>query len=145
VSAALEQPTAEERYEALSFADGDDLERVADRILADGASVQVVAGPEVASAPVRLRIPGTSSTAVIGHVALTNCTVVLDGARGDGCRQGRDLPGAVAAAVCDAEAERRGEHGAVVDELARRALADRAATARTRGRMVGLTRIDEGV
>jgi alpha-D-ribose 1-methylphosphonate 5-triphosphate synthase subunit PhnG len=100
--------TPEERYELLGEADGAQLAAIADAVLAGGASVIVLSGPEVLTAPLRLPVPGAEATAVIGHVALTSCTVEVDGVRGDGCRTGRDLQGALAAAICDAEAERTG-------------------------------------
>lgn len=133
--------TSEERYEAFSFADGDELERIADLVLVT-AKVRVTGGPEVATAPLRVGVPGTDATAVIGHAALTTCNVVVDGVRGDGCRPGRDLRGALAAAVCDAEAERGGRHAGAIDALVRDVLAARLVAAGARARAVELTRID---
>ncbi|WP_250448162.1 phosphonate C-P lyase system protein PhnG, partial [Actinotalea sp. C106] len=101
--------STESRYEALATAEPAALEALADAILAGAPvpTVEVVAGPETVTAPVRTPVPATGgATAVLGHVALTTCTVLLGGTRGDGIRSGRDLPGALAAAVCDAEAER---------------------------------------
>ncbi len=100
--------TPEERYELLGAAEGAQLEAIADAVLAGGAPVTVHTGPEVVTAPLRLRVPDADATAVIGHVALTACTVEVGGIRGDGCRPGRDLKGALAAAICDAETERTG-------------------------------------
>lgn len=100
--------TPEERFETLSAADCAQLEAIADAILAGAASVAVRRGPEVVTTAVRLRVPSANATAVIGHVALTSCSVEIDGTQGDGCRPGRDLHGALAAAICDAEVERVG-------------------------------------
>lgn len=134
--------TPEERYEALGHADAQALSSLADRILAAAQEVEVVAGPEAVTAPVRLPVPGTASTtAVIGHVALTTCTITVDSTRGDGCRRGRDLPGAVAAAVCDAEAARGGPLAAAVSDLAAAASRDRVEARRQRALAVELTRL----
>jgi alpha-D-ribose 1-methylphosphonate 5-triphosphate synthase subunit PhnG len=135
--------TPEDRYEALADAPGHRIEALADRILATGVEMEVLRGPEVATAPVRLPVPGTASTtAVVGHAALTTCAVLLAGARGDSCRAGRDLRGALAAALCDAEAERRGPLAADVQSIALQAINQRAATLRSRARDVALTRTD---
>ncbi|MDY7100805.1 MAG: phosphonate C-P lyase system protein PhnG [Actinomycetota bacterium] len=132
----------EERYEHLGQVDGATLEALADRILAGDADIAVVAGPEAVTAPIRLPVPDARATAVVGHVALTTCTVTLAGVRGDGCRPGRDLPGAVAAAVCDAEVERGGDATTEVLDLLRAAATGHAATQTDRARIVELTRTD---
>jgi alpha-D-ribose 1-methylphosphonate 5-triphosphate synthase subunit PhnG len=144
VTAPREPTTPEERYEALAWADGDQLERIADRVLAGGAVVEVIAGPEAATTPLRLPVSGTTATAVVGHVALTTCSVLVDGVRGDGCRPGRDLRGALAAAVCDAETDRRGAQAVAIDKLARRARGARAEVSRARARAAALTSVDDG-
>jgi alpha-D-ribose 1-methylphosphonate 5-triphosphate synthase subunit PhnG len=127
---------AETRFEALAGADAHALETLADEILADGVEVSVATGPESVSAPVRIRVPGTDdTTVVVGHVALTRCTVVVDGTRGDGLRVGYDLTGAVAAAICDAECERDGAFTPRVHDLCRAA---QQADARRRSEHAGL-------
>ncbi|MGD9517641.1 phosphonate C-P lyase system protein PhnG, partial [Mycolicibacterium sp.] len=94
------------RFEALCEADAAALERLADEILATAVPVSVTSGPESVSAPVRVPVPGAGDTTVVlGHAALTRCTVELAGVRGDGVRAGYDPAGAVAAAICDAECE----------------------------------------
>lgn len=134
--------TPEEVFERLTAADGAELESLADAILAAGTPVRVVAGPEVVTAPIRMPTPGGDSTAVIGHVSLSTCTVELDGTRGDACRRGRDLRGAVAAAVCDAEVERRGPAAAAILALADRAAARQLASSAARAGVVEQTRTD---
>ena len=135
---------AERRYEALAGADLGALEALADGILAAGAEVSVTAGPESVSAPIRLPVPGAGDTTVVlGHVALTRCTVMLAGTRGDGMRNGHDLVGAVAAAVCDAESERRGPLAGRVDELCRRAEQARLFEGEERAGVVATTRLGE--
>lgn len=131
------------RYEHLGRADRAALEALADRILAaDDSEVVVLAGPEAVTAPIRLLVPDARATAVVGHVALTTCTVTLGGVRGDGCRTGRDLTGAVAAAVCDAEVERDGPAAGAVLDLLRTTADVHDATRAERARVVALTRTD---
>ncbi|GAA1265164.1 hypothetical protein GCM10009609_30450 [Pseudonocardia aurantiaca] len=136
---------AEGRYAALSAAESGDVELLADRILADGPSIRMIAGPQVLTAPVRYPVAGPGrSTSVLGHVALTTCAVALDGTRGDGVRRGRDLAGAVAAAVCDAEAERGGPLALEVVALCEAARAAVARAGRARATLVRATRIGGG-
>lgn len=114
--------TPEDRFSALAAVDAAALEALADEVLGHGPDVSVVTGPESVSAPVRIGVPGSGhTTVVLGHIALTRCTVLLDGTRGDGLRIGYDPPGAVAAAVCDAECERAGRMSTQVIELCRTA------------------------
>lgn len=144
----------EERFEALAATDTPALEALADEILACGVEVSVSAGPESVSAPVRVGVPGSNvagqpapgsgdTTVVLGHVALTRCTVLLDGTRGDGLRGGYDLPGAVAAAICDAECERDGALSVRVRELCRSAQRARARARVERADLVAMTTLDE--
>ena len=134
--------TPEQRFELLALVDGADLERLADAILATGVAITVAAGPEVVTAPIRMPAPDGGSTAVIGHVALSTCTIELDGTRGDACRPGRDLPSAVAAAVCDAEVERNGPVAGDVLALTRLAARDVAAASSARALVIEQTRTD---
>lgn len=122
--------TPEERYRALADVPAAEVERLADCILAGEPGVEVLAGPEVVSAPLRYQVSDTGSTAVLGHLALTTCAVTVAGVRGDGIRPGRDLPAAVAAAVCDAEAERR---GGLAEDVLRLCVASRSAAGRRDG------------
>lgn len=134
--------TPERRYELLATASAVDVEDLADRILADTPDIVIVAGPEPVSSPIRYRVPGTSdTTTVLGHVALTTCTVRLGGMRGDGVRSGRGLRAAVAAAVCDAEAERNGPLAAAVELLCAAADDESAAIAQERAAVVETTRL----
>jgi alpha-D-ribose 1-methylphosphonate 5-triphosphate synthase subunit PhnG len=119
------------------------LEALADEILACGVEVSVTAGPESVSAPVRVGVPGSCDTTVLGHVALTRCTVLLGGTRGDGLRAGYDLAGAVAAAICDAESERRGAFSERVDELCHAAQLIDARRKAERADLVAMTTLDE--
>lgn len=136
--------TAEERFEALAGADAVALETLADRILATGVAIEVVDGPRVAAGPVRVPVPGTGGTAVLGRVVLTLCEVRLAGARGDAAVEGRAPRAALAAAICDAEAERAGPLAGEVATLAAGSAARRAERLRDEARAVALTRTDEG-
>lgn len=133
---------AERRYTALSMAAAADVEALADQILTQNLSVHVIAGPEVVTTPIRYPVGGSDgSTSVLGHVALSTCAIELDGVRGDGVRMGRDLVGAVAAAVCDAEAERDGAFVAHVVALCEAAESSRAEDGRSRASLVSATRV----
>lgn len=136
--------SVEERYSFLGAADAEALSALADEILATGVDVQVVSGPEAVSTPLRYPLAGTrSSTTVLGHVVLTSCMVTLAERRGDGIRSGRDLEGAVAAAVCDAEVERDGPLAARVLQLCEHTRQELQAAATTRAQTVDATRIGE--
>lgn len=112
----------EDRFELLSRAEGSSLISLADEVLAGSVEVKVVAGPEAASTPITMKVPGTSTvTAELGHLAVSTCRVEIDGARGDGIRPGHDLEGALAAAVCDAVAGSK-ERKAAVDTLCQNTL-----------------------
>lgn len=135
---------AERRFEALAAAHGEALEALADEILAAGVTVSVTAGPESVSAPIALPVPGTQDTTVVlGHVALSRCTVLVAGIRGDGIRAGHDPVGAVSAAILDAECERAGPLSQRVYELCVAAESARAGTAAERARLVAMTRTGE--
>ena len=134
----------EHRFEALATAEAHALETLADEILAGGVDVSVAAGPESVSAPVRVGIAGSDDTTVVlGHVALTRCTVLVDGTRGDGLRVGYDLPGAVAAAICDAECERDGTLSVRVHDLCRAAQAADRQRRSERADVVAMTTLDQ--
>lgn len=136
--------SAAERYSYLGAADAETLTALADEILASDVDVQVVSGPEAVSTPLRYPLAGTqSSTTVLGHVVLTSCTVTLADHRGDGIRSGRDLEGAVAAAICDAEVERHGPLTTRVHELCERTRQALQAAATSRADTVEATRIGE--
>ena len=125
------------------MADAAAVEALADEILACGAEVSVTEGPESVSAPVRVGVPGCGDTTVLGHVSLTRCTVLLGGTRGDGLRAGYDLPGAVAAAICDAESERHGAFSERVHELCQTAQRIEARRRAERADLVAMTTLDE--
>ena len=136
--------TPEQRFQALAHADADDVEALADAVLAAGASVRIDEGPIVGAAPVRVPLPGTGGTVVAGRVVLTRCRVEVEGTRGDAIVPGRAPRAALAAAICDAEAERSGPHAVDVEDLVSEALRRRGARLRADALTVALTRTDGG-
>lgn len=132
--------TPEESASLLAAADASELEQLADEILAGAARTSGLAGPEVVSTPLRLP-SNTGELVVIGHVTLTTCRIELDGVRGDGLRPGRDLVGALAAAVCDAEITRGGRQADRVVQLCARTAEARRAELDQLARLVASTRI----
>lgn len=136
--------SVEERYAYLAAVDAEALTALADDILVTGVDVQVVSGPEAASTALRYPLAGTeASTSVLGHIVLTSCTVTLAEHRGDGIRAGRDLEGAVAAAICDAEAERNGPLTDRIHQLCAVTQQQQQAAAAERAETVEATRIGE--
>ncbi|EKF23539.1 phosphonate metabolism PhnG family protein [Mycolicibacterium hassiacum DSM 44199] len=136
--------TPEQRFTALARADGRALEILADEILAGGADISIMVGPEPVSSPVRLPVPGAGNTTVVlGHVALTRCSVTLGGTRGDGIRAGHDLAGAVAAAICDAEHQRGGEFSGRIAALCRAVHQAEDERRRARAELVARTTLTE--
>lgn len=131
--------TPESRYSLLAQADAHQLEALADLILGTEPHLVVIEGPNVMSSPVRYPLAETGATVVLGHAVFTVCAVMVNDHRGDGIRAGRDLAGAVAAAVCDAEYERGGPLTESVHTLClvtETALVNRA---QERATLVGLT------
>jgi alpha-D-ribose 1-methylphosphonate 5-triphosphate synthase subunit PhnG len=133
--------TPEQRYATLAAAQREDLLALADEILAaEPVTVSVLEAPTVGIGALRLPAPADGSF-VVGHVVLTTGAVVLDGQRGDGIRPGRDPEGALAAALCDAEAERGGARAGAVDALVARAEATQHAERAATARLVDATRL----
>jgi len=127
--------------EGLATCRPEELEALADELLAD-APAEVVAGPEAAVAP--LRLPGSegTGTVVVARVAVTRCSVRLAGTPGDAIIPGRAPRAALAAALLDAEAERRGSRTGAVEALALAALERRARALAAEAAGVAATRTD---
>lgn len=133
--------TPEDRYGALAAADRAALLALADQILAaEPGTVSVLEAPTPGIGALRLPAPAGGSF-VVGHVVLTTGAVDLAGHRGDGIRSGRDPEGALAAAVCDAEAERHGPQADAVAALVERTQAEQRADADATARLVDATRL----
>jgi alpha-D-ribose 1-methylphosphonate 5-triphosphate synthase subunit PhnG len=133
--------TPETRLEALAMCDPEELEALADELLAE-ATAEVLAGPEVTVAP--LRVPGAEGegSVVVARVPLTRCTVSVEEVRGDAIVPGRSPRGALAAALLDAEVERGGPRAGEVERLALRALERRRGALAREVEGVAATRIE---
>jgi alpha-D-ribose 1-methylphosphonate 5-triphosphate synthase subunit PhnG len=140
--AAAPKLAAEPRLEGLAMCHPEALEALADDVLAT-AGVEIVHGPEVAVAP--LRVPGAEGAGgiVVGRVPVTRCTLELEGVRGDAIFPGRAIRAALAAAVLDAEAERGGPAAVEVEAMARAALERRLAALDAEAAGVAATRTEE--
>lgn len=134
----------EARFEALGMCDPGELEALADKLLEE-VLAEVLAGPEVAVAPVR--VPGAEGegSVVVARLPVTRCTVSVEGTRGDAIVAGRSPRGALAAALLDAEAERRGPLAGEVDRLCRSALERRRGRLAREAEGVASTRIEAAV
>ncbi|MGH2989328.1 MAG: phosphonate C-P lyase system protein PhnG [Solirubrobacterales bacterium] len=131
----------EERMEALAMCHPEELEALADKLLRD-ANVEVVSGPEVAVAPLRVPAAEGEGSVVLARVPVTRCTLLLDGVRGDAIVPGRSVRAALAAAVLDAEAERGGADVGAVNAFAYAALERRAGDLAVEAAGVTATRTD---
>ncbi|MGH2962587.1 MAG: phosphonate C-P lyase system protein PhnG [Solirubrobacterales bacterium] len=131
----------EERMEALAMCHPEELEALADKLLRD-ANVEVVSGPEVAVAPLRVPAAEGEGSVVLARVPVTRCTLLLDGVRGDAIVPGRSVRAALAAAVLDAEAERGGAWVGAVNAIAYAALKRRAGDLAVEAAGVAATRTD---
>ena len=116
------QPSDEERArrcELLAAAELQSLLDVADSCLDGAGAPEAVLGPEVGSVVLTVREPVEASRFQLGDVLVTRSEVIHRGATGWAMRMGDDRPGALAAAICDAECEAGGPGRARVDDLCR--------------------------
>lgn len=134
--------STEARLTALAAAPAEAVEALADEILAS-SDVEVVRGPELATVPVRLPIPGQASSFVVGHAVVTICEVTVDGARGDAIVPGRATRQALSAAICDAEVERGGPREQTVQALVAEAERQHARQRADEAAAVAATRLDD--
>jgi alpha-D-ribose 1-methylphosphonate 5-triphosphate synthase subunit PhnG len=96
--------TRERRAELLAASDPIELAALAERCL-ETATPTLVAGPEVGMVMLQVREPVARERFYLGEVLVTRAEVDLDGARGWAMVMGSDRVRALAAAVCDAEAQ----------------------------------------
>lgn len=130
--------TRERRAALLARAEADELEPLAERVLAasDGEPV-VLSGPEVGMAMLQVREPVAEERFYAGEVLLTQVEVELAGHRGWCMRLGDDRRATLAAGLLDAAAEgsARSEVEALCERVAdreeRQARAEWAAIAPT--------------
>lgn len=122
--------TRTRRSELLALADTEALVALAERCLDASPDTTVVAGPEVGMVVLQVREPVERRRFHLAEVLVTRAEVRHAGERGWAMRMGDDRLGAVAAAICDAEAAAGGAHGPDIDALClltERAEADRRA------------------
>ena len=96
--------TRERRAELLAASDPIALAALAERCLEAG-SITLVTGPEVGMVMLQVREPVARERFYLGEVLVTRAEVDLEGAGGWAMVMGSDRVRALAAAVCDAEAE----------------------------------------
>jgi alpha-D-ribose 1-methylphosphonate 5-triphosphate synthase subunit PhnG len=118
-----------ERAQLLAAAPRAELLDLADRCLAETPDPEILAGPEVGTVVLNVREPVESIRFQLGDVLTTRCEVRHRQAQGWAMRLGDDRPGALAAAVCDAEYSADGPHA---DEVARLCTKTAASMARER-------------
>lgn len=117
--------TRERRAALLARAEADELEPLAERVLAESEGEPVVlSGPEVGMAMLQVREPVAEERFYAGEVLLTQVEVELAGHRGWCMRLGDDRRATLAAGLLDAAAE--GSARAEVEALCER-VADREA------------------
>ncbi len=120
----------ERRAELLAVAETDALVALADRCLDGAQETRVVGAPQTGTVALVVREPVAGERFVVGDVLVTEAEVDHGGIRGWAIRLGHDPLGAVAAAICDAEAQRPHQPpsrsgrasrwlGTAVDELCR--------------------------
>ncbi|MGF1599488.1 MAG: phosphonate C-P lyase system protein PhnG [Acidimicrobiales bacterium] len=107
----------ERRTELLAAADAEALVAVADACLEGADEPEIVTGPEVGMVVLTVREPVEATRFHLGEVLVTRAEVVHRGRRGWSMRMGEDRPGALAAAICDAEVEAGGPQAPAVDRL----------------------------
>jgi alpha-D-ribose 1-methylphosphonate 5-triphosphate synthase subunit PhnG len=107
------------RCELLAAADAQALVDTADACLVDAPDPVALIGPDVGSVVLTVREPVEATRFHLADVLVTRFEVEHRGHRGWAMRMGDDRPGAVAAAICDAERVAQGPHAHLVDELCR--------------------------
>lgn len=109
------------RSELLAGMDLKTLEALADSCLVETGDPELIAGPEVGVLVLTVREPVEATRMHLSDVLVTRAEVEHRSQRGWGMRMGEDKKGAVAAAICDAEAAASGPMTASIDEACVRA------------------------
>jgi alpha-D-ribose 1-methylphosphonate 5-triphosphate synthase subunit PhnG len=107
------------RSELLALADRDRLVDLADQCLARGPQPVIVSPPDIGMVLMEVREPVEQTRFQLGEVLVTRAEVELHGQRGWSLRMGGDRMAALAAAICDAEAEGEGTLAGEVADLCR--------------------------
>jgi alpha-D-ribose 1-methylphosphonate 5-triphosphate synthase subunit PhnG len=102
---STDQLSREERVGLLARARPDELEPLAEQILARSGAPVVLSGPEIGMAMMQVREPVAEERFYLGEVLVTQTEVELAGHRGWCMRLGDDCQATLAAAVLDAAAE----------------------------------------
>ena len=122
------------RCELLAAAPLAELLAVADRCLDGAEAPQPILAPEVGSLVLTVREPVEATRFQVSDVLVTRAEVLHRGARGWAMRMGHDRPGALAAAICDAECEADGPTHDRVEALCRATEVDLARSRRAEWR-----------
>jgi alpha-D-ribose 1-methylphosphonate 5-triphosphate synthase subunit PhnG len=115
VTVSTHQLSREERAGLLARATREELEPLAEQVLARSGTPIVLAGPEVGMTMMQVREPVAEERFYLGEVLVTQVEVEFAGHRGWCLRLGDDRQAALAAAVLDAAAE--GTDRAAVETL----------------------------
>lgn len=105
------------RSELLAMAELAPLLEVADRCIEDAGPPVLMIGPDVGMVMMTVHEPVEATRFHLGEVLVTRSEVEHLGTRGWSMRMGDDEVGAVAAAICDAEAGVGGIHTSAIDAL----------------------------
>lgn len=105
------------RCELLATAPAQPLLDLADRCLAETQPPMLLFGPEVGTVAMSVREPVEARRFLLGDVLVTRSMVEHRTVRGWSMRMGDDRPGALAAAICDAEVEADGAHSTSIIAL----------------------------
>lgn len=109
--------TIERRCELLAAADRQQLLETADACLDGQPAPGILLAPEVGSVVLTVREPVESTRFHLGDVLVTRAEVEHRGERGWSMMMGADEPGALAAAICAAEAQAGGPIASQIDDL----------------------------
>ncbi len=107
----------ERRCELLAAADHQELLAVADSCLEDQPAPDIILAPQVGSVVLTVREPVEATRFHLGDVLVTRAEIEHRGQRGWAMKMGDDVPGALAAAICAAEAQAGGPAADRVDAL----------------------------
>lgn len=121
--------TRERRAELLALADSQRLVELGERCLAETDAFELTSEPRVGTLPLEVREPVVGERFLLGDVLAVTAEVELGGTPGWAMRLGDDRVAVLAAAICDAEAERQGPCAGDVELLCLDTQADAAAAA----------------
>ncbi|MGW4123071.1 phosphonate C-P lyase system protein PhnG [Nocardia sp. NPDC004711] len=97
--------TREKRCQLLAVAEPADLIALAERVLSEGSTVEIVHPPQVGTMALQVREPVVGERFLLADVLVTEVRVEIDGHTGWAMRLGEDTLATTAAALCDAAVE----------------------------------------